>query len=106
MKIFCKRKDVDVVAKCKFCGKDMKRAKSCGTFFVLYKGRKNSRLRVETDAPDGKCLDCSARNGWFHHLGCDQEGCPICGGQITSCGCDIEIVKIEKKGEADNSVGK
>lgn len=53
-------------------------------------------MRVETDMPDGKCPDCGAHNGRFHHFGCHQEVCPICGKQIISCGCDIEIVKIEK----------
>ena len=32
---------------------------------------------------------CRARPGHYHHVGCDAERCPVCGGQLISCDCDI-----------------
>lgn len=34
------------------------------------------------------CHDCNTPVGGLHHLGCDVEQCPRCGGQAISCGCD------------------
>ncbi|MBA7608605.1 hypothetical protein ES703_15784 [subsurface metagenome] len=39
----------------------------------------------------GKCCDCGEKCGNLHHLGCDAEPCPICGGQLISCGCFPQI---------------
>lgn len=43
------------------------------------------------------CHDCGVPEGSFHKLGCDQEICPICKGQLISCGCwkdeDMESIK-------------
>lgn len=32
------------------------------------------------------CHDCGAREGEQHKNGCDWERCPVCGGQLFSCG--------------------
>jgi len=42
---------------------------------------------------DGRCPDCGAKPGHYHHIGCDMERCPVCGTQLIGCE-DIEYVKI------------
>lgn len=32
------------------------------------------------------CHDCNVKEGEIHEPGCDMETCPICGGQLISCG--------------------
>lgn len=36
------------------------------------------------------CGDCGAQPQEFHDSGCGKERCPMCGGQIISCGCIYE----------------
>jgi len=54
------------------------------------------------------CHDCGVEEGEIHHLMCDMEVCPWCGGQLISCGCEGSSgdgltgeewrVKLERKG--------
>ena len=34
-----------------------------------------------------RCPDCNVVPGGIHHLNCDQEICPKCGGQLICCDC-------------------
>lgn len=38
-------------------------------------------------APDTHCPDCRVPRGGYHHMGCDREECPGCGGQALGCAC-------------------
>jgi len=41
------------------------------------------------------CGDCGCREGELHKFfpECDMERCPICKGQLLSCGCDTTKIK-------------
>ena len=47
-------------------------------------------------APSKKqCHDCGVREGELHKFGCDMEVCPFCGGQLISCNCIYEQLKLD-----------
>lgn len=85
------------MAKCQFCDLEMLEAEGC-TFskIVLRDGRKANRRKVGKEgcySPGERCRDCGARFGSFHHFGCDQEICPVCGIQQISCDCEIGFLE-------------
>ena len=41
----------------------------------------------EGESPETRCHDCGAPVGTYHHGSCDNERCPVCGGQLWTCGC-------------------
>ena len=82
------------MAVCTFCDQEMNTARSCtvetlhrdGVALVLKPfGREFGGSRSAT-----KCGDCGVARGGLHHLGCDLQCCPACGGQLLSCGCRFD----------------
>lgn len=76
------------MAKCRDCGFDMKKAISCEKVYLVKNGKLYKRNTTYYDV-NKRCHDCGIINkkGNIHHYGCDIERCPICKGQLISCGC-------------------
>lgn len=72
---------------CGHCRQGMRTAASCTPTVLVIGGRRYRRQRGKTIGPDSRCGDCGVRDGGVHHLGCDLEVCPQCGGQLISCSC-------------------
>lgn len=99
-------------AKCKTCGGNMLKIDGCKPSTFICAGKRYERIKVgdagdmyESDS-ETRCDDCGAKRGHYHHTGCDCEKCPICGGQLLSCGCDYKVsfeMKINLPGKAPQS---
>ena len=80
------------MAKCVWCGQDMLTAKGCKYIPIFHKRKEYKPIKVR-DPRDWfhgggwQCPDCGAMPGGYHHPGCSCERCPVCGGQLISCGC-------------------
>lgn len=99
--------DTAPMAVCRFCDQEMVVALSCSVQAmhqnhvryplvpygseVRYE-RVRDRDGIEFPYPPDppRCGDCGVRLGAFHHLGCDVAECPICDGQLISCGCHFD----------------
>ena len=81
------------MAKCKACRQEMLSSKGCTFRYIRLKdGRNIQRLRAgnrDGILPGERCPDCGAMYGYLHHVNCDMEVCPVCGGQLLSCSCPI-----------------
>ena len=76
------------MSKCIECNREMTQTEQCNHPFIKLGF---TTVRRDTSYYDigEKCHDCGIVNksGNLHHLGCDMELCPICNGQLISCGC-------------------
>ena len=46
-----------------------------------------SRTVHPVSKPEYRCNDCGVLEGEKHHVGCQREICPICGGRVATCIC-------------------
>jgi hypothetical protein len=56
---------------------------------VFPDGAKFAPIPYNPDDPKIRCHDCNVATGGFHHLHCDMEICPRCGGQLFGCACFV-----------------
>lgn len=75
------------MARCEDCNFEMTTADGCTVGELRMGNRRFRRTTVASTDPRGRCGDCGARRGAFHHLGCDMEPCPTCRRQLISCDC-------------------
>lgn len=76
------------MAVCNVCDKDMLKVDSC--VYMTVPVEQNGKVVALGPIPhdgEGRCHDCNATPGSYHHPGCDTERCPSCQGQLISCGC-------------------
>ncbi len=84
----------EIGALCKECKRGMIESDGCGLFGIPMKDgstgdpiKYGKELRADWGRDGGRCHDCGARPGHYHHPGCDVEECPGCGGQLIGCEC-------------------
>ena len=79
---------------CEDCGREMQTAKSCKFSHMKIKGKWYKRQVGDNGEwiTGERCHDCGIilDEGNYHHMGCDNEYCPKCGGQQIMCDCEVE----------------
>lgn len=84
---------------CELCGGRMLRADGCTWPGIYCGGKYYRRIRYGDESShwgDERCHDCGAKRGQYHHANCDVEQCPVCGGQLIGCACEIEYTATSK----------
>ena len=85
------------MAICDLCKEEMTAGASCVVDAVEIRSRRwtfapfGSERGWPKPRPGELCPDCGVRAGGMHHVGCDLQTCPACGGQFISCGCWEEV---------------
>jgi hypothetical protein len=90
-------------ATCNACGREMSEGNGCGADFLeTSDGKQVPRIPYGGNGEwaDERCGDCFVTEGQFHHTGCDQAVCPVCGGQEAFCSCPIAAYLVAKMAQA------
>lgn len=77
------------MAICPDCREEMWTADGCSADGVRIVDRIYRRTITTFADPGERCPGCGAMWGSVHHLGCDDERCPACLGQLISCACPL-----------------
>ena len=78
------------MAACLWCNGEMTNATTCSVDAFHCDGRRYRMIPFGAEpgwAKTGRrCGDCGVERGGWHHPGCDIQPCPVCRGQLLSCG--------------------
>src|SRR5262249_38940904 len=81
---------------CAWCEQEMSTAASCTVTSFHVGGEPIPLPRYPTRRTLGlRCGDCGVKPGGAHHPGCDLARCPLCGGQLFSCGCRFDEDRLD-----------
>ena len=82
------------MAVCRWCGQEMTTSSSCTVRALHRDGRRIELIPFGTEpgrrALRLRCFDCGVAAGGLHHVGCDVQRCPSCGGQMMTCECRFD----------------
>jgi len=82
------------MAVCQYCNQEMLSGVSCSVKALHRQGVAYTLPRYGEEIgwgrPTGRCHDCGAPPGAYHHLGCDVAECPYCRRQLITCGCRFD----------------
>lgn len=78
---------------CEDCDTKDYKIETCTHKYIMYGINLYKRITHRNGFPDElgeACYDCGimVEGNNIHHMGCDWEECPRCGGQMISCGCN------------------
>jgi len=86
------------MAECRRCNKEMcdSSTKTCtpNKWVVFPDDTRMSPVPYTPNDSQVRCHDCNIQEGGFHHVGCDMELCPRCGGQFLGCSCFVSKEEI------------
>lgn len=96
------------MAECTWCFAEMTTAVSC-TVDALHREGRRVEMISHGHEPGWQnstlatCGDCGVSRGGWHHPGCDLQRCPVCSGQLLSCGCRFDEDDVDDDFDDDDA---